>query len=137
MNLQNINEENIEAFLNQHSIVILDFYADWCGPCKQFAPVFENVSKMYLDIGFGKVNTEKALILSEDFGIRSIPTLVVLKERTIIYEQAGALLEFQLKSLLDEAIKVDLSKLETHEDQELNIQDNSFFEKSIKDDKND
>ncbi len=123
MNLQTINEENIETFLNQYNIAIFDFYADWCGPCKQFAPVFEKVSKDFPEIGFGKINTEKALVLSEDFGIRSIPTIIILKEKTIIFEQSGALLEFQLKALLEEAIKVDINQLAVEEDQEIHFSD--------------
>jgi thioredoxin 1 len=118
----NITDQNIQEYLDKSEIIILDFYADWCGPCKSFAPVFEKVSTMYPEIVFGKVNSEKEQILSGDFSIRSIPTIVVLKQGHNIYESSGALFEHSLISLIEEVKKVDVSKLETYQDQELDIQ---------------
>jgi thioredoxin 1 len=116
MNLYNVTENNISEILDKHQLVILDFYADWCGPCKQFAPIFEKVSSQYKDVAFGKINTEKEMLLSDDFGIRSIPTIVVLKEKTIIFEQSGSMFEHSLVALINEALKVDVSKLEKEEE---------------------
>ena len=98
---------------------VVDFYADWCGPCKSFAPIFHKVSTKFPNVAFGQVNSEKEQILSEDFSIRSIPTIVVLKEQTIIFEKSGAMFEHSLIALVEEAIKVDVSKLEIEEDIEL------------------
>jgi thioredoxin len=119
MNFYQVTELNITEILEKHSLVILDFYADWCAPCQSFAPIFAKVSTQFPDVAFGKVNSEKELVLSEDFSIRSIPTIVVLKEKTIIFEKSGALFEHSLVSLVEEAKKVDVSKLEPEEDQEL------------------
>jgi thioredoxin len=119
MNYLQITEKNISEVLEKFDLVILDFYTDWCGPCKSFAPIFHKVSTLYPQVCFGTVNSEKELLLSEDFSIRSIPTIVVLKEQTIIFERSGAMFEHSLVALVEEALKVDVSKLPQEEDQEL------------------
>ena len=121
MNLFQTTENNITEIIEKHTIVILDFYASWCTPCKSFAPIFEKVSTIYPQIAFCKINTEKEELLSNDFSIRSIPTLVVLKNQTIIFERSGAMFEHSLIALVEAALKVDVDKLETEEDQELNF----------------
>lgn len=119
MNYLEITEQNITEVLEKFNLVILDFYADWCGPCKSFAPIFHKVSQKYPDVCFGKINTEKEQLLSSDFSIRSIPTIVVLKDQTIIFERSGSMFEHSLVALVEEALKVDVSKLPEEEDQEL------------------
>lgn len=119
MNYFEITEQNIEEVLDRYQLVILDFYADWCGPCQNFAPIFYKVSKDYPQVAFGKINTEKEQLLSNDFSIRSIPTIFVLKEKTIIFEKSGSMFEHSLRSLLEEALKVDVNTLAVEEDEEL------------------
>lgn len=80
-----------EEIIDQKPIVILDFWAEWCGPCKVFAPIFEKLAETYPEIYFGKVNTEIATDLSEAFQIRSIPTIMAFKNGELVFEQAGVL----------------------------------------------
>ena len=110
-----VTAQNIDEILDKHQIVILDFWASWCEPCKIFGPIFDSVAKKNPDIFFGKVNTEVELDLGEDFQIRSIPTLVILKERTIVLDQAGSIPEYLLTKIVNEARALDVSKLEQEE----------------------
>lgn len=110
-----VTVQNIDEILEKNEIVILDFWASWCEPCKIFGPIFESVAKKNPDIFFGKVNTEVELELGTDFQIRSIPTLVILKERTIILDQAGSIPEYLLAKIVNEARAIDVSKLENEE----------------------
>jgi thioredoxin len=81
--------ENFETVVDSHPIVILDFWAAWCGPCKMFAPAFEAAAAANPDLFFGKVDTESATNLAAAFQIRSIPTLMAFKHGDLVYEQAG------------------------------------------------
>jgi thioredoxin 1 len=112
MSTKIVTAKNIDEILDQHQIVILDFWASWCEPCKVFGPIFDSVASKNPDIFFGKVNTEVELELGEDFQIRSIPTLVILKERTIVLDQAGSIPEYLLAKIVGEARALDVSKLE-------------------------
>lgn len=89
-------------------IVLLDFWAEWCGPCRMFSPVFEKVSEKNDDITFGKVNTEEQGELAAAFQIRSIPTLMVMRDGIILHQQAGALPQAALEDLVDQVRKVDM-----------------------------
>jgi thioredoxin 1 len=113
MSTKIVTAKNIDEILDKHQIVILDFWASWCEPCKIFGPIFESVASKNPDVFFGKVNTETELELGEDFQIRSIPTLVILKERTIILDQPGSIPEYLLTKIVNEARAIDVSKLES------------------------
>lgn len=102
-NLVIITEKNIESLLEKHPLIVLDFWASWCAPCKAFAPIFERVAEKNPDVLFGKINTETELALSEDFEIRSIPTLTILKNRTIIYHESGVIPEYALTNIVTKA----------------------------------
>lgn len=107
-----VTAQNIEEIMNKHNIVFLDFLASWCEPCKVFGPIFDRVAAKNPDLFFGKVNTEVEHDLGRDFQIRSIPTLVILKERTIIYAEPGSKPEYLLTQMVDDVRKLDVATLE-------------------------
>lgn len=111
-----VTDQNISEVLEKHQIIVLDFWASWCEPCKVFGPIFESVAQKNTDIFFGKVNTETEHLLAQDFQVRSIPTLVILKEKTIIFEQAGMIPEYMLTKIVNEAKTIDVSALELEDE---------------------
>jgi thioredoxin len=103
-----LTKENFEETISDHDTVIVDFWAAWCGPCRQFAPTFEKASSQHSDIVFGKVDTEAQPELAEFFNIRSIPTLMVFRENVVLYSQAGALPAHVLDDLIAKVRDVDM-----------------------------
>ena len=106
-----LNEDNFEDTILSNDFVVLDFWAPWCGPCRGFAPVFEAASEKYPHIAFAKVNTEEQQALAAHFQIRSIPTLMIFREKVIIYSQAGALPAGAFDDLLTRAGEVDMAQV--------------------------
>jgi len=104
----NLTKDNFDDTIEKHSMVVVDFWAAWCAPCRLFAPTFEQASEKYPDVVFGKVDTEAQPELAGAFGIRSIPTLVILRDQVILYSEAGALPAQQLHALIDQAKAVDM-----------------------------
>jgi thioredoxin 1 len=92
-----------ENTIKESSFVIIDFWAPWCGPCQNFAPIYKKVSENYPDIVFAKVNTEEEVELARHFQIRSIPTLMIFRDQIIIYSEAGMLPESQFEDLIGKA----------------------------------
>ena len=106
-----LNDDNLEQTILENDFVVLDFWAPWCGPCRSFAPVFEAASEKHPGIVFAKVNTEAEQGLAAHFQIRSIPTLMIFREKVIIYSQAGALPASAFDDLLAKAAEVDMAKV--------------------------
>ena len=111
MALINLTSESFNDEVQKHQIAILDFWAPWCGPCKSFVPIFEKVAEEYPDILFGKVNTEEEQALAGHFQIRSIPTVMILKEGIAVFSQAGVIPEEGIKELLTQVIALDMNKV--------------------------
>ena len=106
-----LTKDNFEQTVNGNPIVIVDFWAPWCGPCRGFAPVFEKASEAHPDVVFAKVNTDEQQELAGSFGIRSIPTLMVFREKVILFQQAGALPGQALEQVISQAKSLDMAKV--------------------------
>ena len=111
MAIVELTKDNFEKTVNDHPIVVVDFWAPWCGPCRGFAPVFEKSSESHPDVVFAKVNTDEQQELAGAFGIRSIPTLMVFREKVILFQQAGALPGGALEQVISQAKTLDMAKV--------------------------
>lgn len=107
-----LTKDNFDQTVEQNPMVVVDFWAAWCAPCRFFAPTFEQASEKYPDMVFGKVNTEEQPELAGAFGIRSIPTLMILRGKVILYSEAGALPQTQLHALIDQAKALDMGQVQ-------------------------
>jgi len=106
-----LTKENFENTVNENPMVIIDFWAPWCGPCKGFAPVYEKASEEHPDVVFAKVNTDEQQELAGSFGIRSIPTLMILRDKVLLFSQPGALPEAALEDLIRQVRALDMEKV--------------------------
>ncbi|MBI5447619.1 MAG: thioredoxin [Gammaproteobacteria bacterium] len=110
MSLVEITQANFDDLLEKHDLLIIDFWANWCAPCKAFAPVFEQMATEYPDILFGKLNTEKEQALSQEFQVRSIPLVMIIKQKTVVFAEAGAMPASAFKELIEQAVALKVEE---------------------------
>jgi thioredoxin 1 len=108
MSVVNLTADTFEETVKDNDIVLVDFWAAWCGPCRMFAPVFEKASEVHTDVVFGKVDTEAERVLAAQAGISSIPTLMIFRENVLVFAEPGALPGPALEELIGAARALDM-----------------------------
>ncbi len=111
MAVEALTTDKFDSTVTGNDIVVIDFWAPWCGPCRGFAPVFEQVADANPDVKFVKVNTDEEQALAGHFGIRSIPTLMVFREQVIVFQQPGALPKGAVEDVLRQVRDLDMSEV--------------------------
>ncbi len=106
-----ITAGNFKEVVERDGIVLIDWWAPWCGPCRVFGPTYEKVAQKHPDLTFGKVDTEAQPDLAGAFDIRSIPTLMILRDKVLLFSQAGALAEAALEDLIRQVRGLDMEKV--------------------------
>jgi thioredoxin len=111
MSVSDLTTEQFDATVGGNDIVVADFWAPWCGPCRGFAPVFEKVAGENTDVKFVKINTDEEQELATHFSIRSIPTLMIFREQVIVFQQPGALSKGALEDILRQVRELDMAEV--------------------------
>lgn len=109
-----LTKDNFDEVIAKHELVVVDFWADWCQPCKSFAKTFEEVAKQNPEFIFGKVNTEEQPELAADFNVRSIPMVMILRDKVMVYCESGALPANVLNELLKQTKALDMVEVRKH-----------------------
>jgi thioredoxin len=111
MSTVTLTKDNFEEIVTGNEMVLVDFWAPWCGPCRGFAPTFEAASDKYADVVFAKVNTDEEQELAAAFSVRSIPTLMLFREQVVLYQEAGALPGSALDEVISQAKALDMEEV--------------------------
>jgi thioredoxin 1 len=104
----NVTQETFAITVKKSGLVLVDWWAPWCGPCRMFGPIFERVSQKHPDATFAKIDTQEEPALAQAFGINSIPTLMVIRDGVLLLKQPGMLAEAALESVIEQAMKLDM-----------------------------
>ncbi len=111
MPIETATAETFDELLSDNEIILLDFWADWCGPCHQFAPIFEEASKRHDDVCFAKVDVDDQQQLAGEFGVQSIPTVVAIRDRVVLFSQPGVLPGDGVDQVLEQVRKLDMDAI--------------------------
>lgn len=117
-----LNETNFESTISAEGLTLIDFWADWCGPCKMFAPIFEKASEAHPNVTFAKVDTEAEQNIAAMCGIQSIPTIMVFRDGILLFNQAGALPEHSLEQIITAAEALDMDEVRREIENDTNNQ---------------